>query len=177
MNRLTSFINEVTAAFEFDNLTDHEIAQLRSAVWFRILYGYGAVLRLADRIVAVSTRFWWPVMQDGVRVGSVIVIPYSTSSVIAAIDHAAVPDRARAMQIIDGVSADVYDCLYNGITLGAFQRVEGLFRGLCVMGDGRQDFEQVKPTIEAIDKIVKSSCKVIQRFGQPHLQVPAGLVQ
>ena len=170
---------DTLAAFDISQAVDEVTVQVRSSLFYRILYGYGVLVYLNGRLKAVNPRHWWPLMEQGNRIGSVFVIPYSTKSISSDFPGiSGAPDMAIVCQPVDGQNSRLYTCAYNGVTLGnVFSPIQGGVDRVAVYGDGKSDFPLMVPTVDAIDSLLKAGNRIIDRHSQPHLQVPSGMVQ
>ena len=173
------FHGEILAGFDIDILPEAEERQIAQAIFNRLFYGHGILVRWQGRLTSISPRFWWPLMEQGQVIGSVIVLPFSTDSVSGSIQGAgAMPNRAIATEHVDGSPSRVYGMQYDGITLGMnWQDTGAPMDQVVVFGDGISDFPQIISLSNAIDKLLKGGNRLLDRHSQPHLQVPAASVQ
>jgi len=174
------FHGEIVSGFDAEDVTPLEANQISLAVYYRIFYGYGILAYIGERFLAISPRYWWPLMSQGFTVGAVVVLPYATASLSGSIQGAGgLPNRALVSQI-DSFGAGqsmVWDVDYNGIALGSDWRAypEALTR-FAVFGDGISDFPQMTSGVNALDTLLKGANTLLDRHAQPHLQVPAASV-
>jgi len=161
-----------------EGVDDETTRVFRDALWWRSLYGYGIVVRQGDRFHAISPRFWWPILVRGIKIGSAIIQPYSTVSPVGGNINATLHNRAWAIVAIDGVDrAIVRDFEYTGITLGvALSREEVSPIRVAVFGDGVSDYDSLEPLVQELDKRLKGSSLILDRYQNPHLQVPASSI-
>lgn len=161
-----------------EGIDDEILRVFKDALWWRSLYGYGVVVRQGDRFHAVSPRFWWPILVRGIKIGSAIIQPYSTVSPVGGNINATLPNRAWAIVAIDGVDrAIVRDFEYTGITLGnVVSREEVSPIRVEVFGDGVSDYSSLEPLATELDKRLKGTSVILDRYQNPHLQVPASSI-
>ena len=171
------FVQEVVSGFDMTDMDSKDVQQVTLSVWYRTLYGKGVIGFILGRLRAVPPRFWWPIQERGNTIGDAVILPYSlTSSVGATTGGVPMPDRAIVSAVGSDGNGGAFDTLYQGITLGnAFTNV-GSTSLLSVFGDGISDFPDCAPVIKAIDGLVRSGNRIVNRHGQPHIQVPASSV-
>ena len=171
------FVQEVVAGFDLTAMNQEDAHELTRAQWYRVLYGKGVIGFVLDRLRAVPTRFWWPVQTMGNKVGDAVILPYSlTSSAGSITGGTPLPDRALVMAVDAEGNGPVYDTEYAGITLGNTFNEIGNVQALTAFGDGVSDFPDCAPVIKEIDALVRSGNRIVKRYGQPHIQVPAASV-
>lgn len=172
------FHSEIIAGFETENISSPTAAQLSRAVFDRIFYGYGILAYIGDRLVALSPRFWWPVVDSGFIIGAVVIIPFSTTSMSGSLSGmSGLPNRALVSEMLTGQPSPIWAVEYNGITLGSdFRPYDQQLSRLAVFGDGISDFPQMTSGVNALDKLLKGANTLLDRHAQPHLQVPASSV-
>ena len=174
------FVDDVMSGLDADAIDAETLTQLRLAVWHRALYGNGVLMSLErGQIVAVSPRFWWPLLEGPIRVGSVVVLPFSTESTIGLTGGANLPNRAIAAEVLDSDQGGrLYNAPYSGVTLGTngWRSTELASLVVSPFGDGRSDFTGAAPLIESINANLRSGDSIINRHAQPHIQVPASSI-
>jgi len=175
------FVDEVMASLNTEPLDNETLVELRRSVQQRAVFGYGVIGRLEDnRITAINPRFYWPLLQTGMRVGSVFVIPFNTDSTIRTSAGAGgLPNRALVAEVLDNdETATIYSAPFSGITLGdRWVEIRTGRTRVAAYGSGVSDYVAAKPIIDEIDKLIRSGNSVVERYGKPHIQVPSSLVK
>ena len=173
------FIEETISGFDLTAVNAEDVLQVKLSVWYRALYGWGILAFVEGRLRAINPRYWWPLMSRGTRIGDVVILPYSTTSASGSLTgQNGLPDRALVAEVLTDQPASLFDADYTGITLGVnWRRINSGIQQLTVYGSGSLDFHNAKPVICEIDGILRNSTRIIDRFGHPHLQIPAALVQ
>lgn len=158
---------------------DDVIDALRMSAFWRALYGYGIVARQGDRYLAIDPRFWWPVLVGGVKVGSIIVMPYRRDPGTSGA-QVTVPDRAWVAIANDADPRVVLrDHEWSGVTLGRQieERIASPGR-IAVWGDGIGEFTAAG--IWALDEVsarLSGLSKTLKRLEGIHLQAPASAIE
>ena len=172
------YIEDVLSGLELDGISDRQMSQIRQSIYFALLYGACPVMRIRDIGLAVSPRGFWPLLDRGENIGSVIVVPYSTTSMSGAITSGpAMPDRALALEIIRGREGTLYDAPYSGVTMGSVDwRRFATIAAVGVVDGGIPMFPSIRPIVEACDAMMQASVKIVRRHAAPHIQVPPSCI-
>lgn len=175
---LIANVYAITADFFYDEIWEdipegmpqNAVDAFQWATFYRSLYGIGVVIRQGESYHAIDPRFYWPVLERGVKIGDAIVQPYSTRPLYP-------PDRAWASIVLANSNrAIVRDYNYTGVTLGQVlsRSVVGPVQVATFgPGDGFSDFQKVEPLVCELDRRLRNTGDVLHRFSKPHIQVPA----
>ena len=149
----------------------------RESVFWRSLYGLGPVIRFGEKVLAIDPRFYWPILFRGAKVGSIIVQPFSDERPSS--NSKPPPSRAWVIIVIDGeprATSAIYE--WSGVTLGRLisnDVVSPIAVG--VWGDSVGDFHLAGTwALDEISSRTQGISKVLKRFEQPHIQVPASAI-
>lgn len=180
------FVENVMSSFPEGAIVDENfINELGRAVFNRVLWGYGVLLYTNGNWESIESRFWWPILARGEKVGSGFVFPYQTDRQTfwnqqATATGGTIPDRARVSVLLDKVNVGtIRNFHYSGITLGN-EIIEDRERvdGVCVaFGDGESMFDLIEPLVDQYNSLIEHTMDLIARFGSPHLQVPNSAIR
>ena len=172
------FVQDTLGGFDLSRLDKLVAREIQLSVWYRAIYGNGILARLSGSVRAISPRYWWPVQEMGMDLGDALIIPFATRSALGAGSGLAnFPDQALVSIVSREGRGQVFRTGYTGITLGPSFSAVGEIEAFELFGDGIPDFPAIQHLVDMLDKIIKASQRIIDRHSQPHIQVPASMVQ
>lgn len=158
---------------------DSVVSSLKNSCFWRALYGFGVVLQQGSRTLDINPRFWWPILVSGVKVGSIIIYPYTVKPVTGSLMSFGNNDRAWVVVAIDAdPRAEVSIWEWSGVSLGLKLSEEVVSPvKVAVWGDGVSEFNRAGEW--SLDEIARRSVgisNILKRFEKPHLQAPASAI-
>ena len=153
-----------------DTEADVELLEsLEYASIMRSVNGTGVVICSQGSYQSVDTRYHWGMRNPatGLTVGHVVMFPYATS-------EQAFPDRIRVVSWVAGTpTLEVSTWTYEGASLGMLQSSENVEGQLVAIGDGVDDYTNMKWLVTELNNRMRRNSALLDRHSSPHIQGPS----